>query len=343
MSRANILAILALCITLAPACKRDKTPAEQPLAETAATESTPVATPALTPIEQCRDPHWTDAGIQWSCGESVQLVWGDAQPQDDSDGRAQLIAFKESLERHRAEQGVEWGRANLRSMNTSAGMRPLHAISYRFTERIEELPPTDIEVAGIFAVFEDGNNAVRTAHCAGLEQEIEALCKPVLAEFSLNGGPPAYMMPAEPRGEEGNNHLVPRLAGEPITIPPGCQRSGPRHIDCGETQLLWETLAEETDGRAEALFIKEVATGMERSFGGKVAFDERRCEIASASAARQAKCTHLSIPTDNERGHVLIGHARVKHQRTIVMCAWSADERRIALPEVCAQAIRLAR
>ena len=40
-------------------------------------------------------------------------------------------------------------------------MRPLHAISYRFTERIEELPPTDIEVAGIFAVFEDGNNAVR--------------------------------------------------------------------------------------------------------------------------------------------------------------------------------------
>jgi hypothetical protein len=339
MRRTKILLPLALTILATQACKRDKPPEQQPLAETATAQSTPAPEPELTPLERCRDPHWTDAGIQWSCGESVQLVWGDAQPQDDSRGRAQLIAFKESLDRQRAKQGVEWGRANLGRMNTGAGMRPLHTISYRFTERIEELPPTDIEVMGVFAIFEDGKDAVRTAHCAGLEQEIEAICLPVLAEFSLGGGPPTYMMPTDTRGEENSMRFVPRLADTPITIPEGCERTGQRQITCGETQLLWETLAEETDARAEAMFVEEVAAGMERAFGKSVSKAKKRCEITS----KQAECTHLSVSTKEERGHVLIGHARVKHQRTLVMCAWSADEKAVKLPEVCAQAIRLDR
>ena len=339
--------ILALAIAL-PSCKRDKTPETPPPVETSTTADDAASLPPeLTPLERCRDARWTDAGIQWTCGESVQLVWGDAQPRDGSHGKAQLIAFKESLERQRAQprdkdrpphtqNPVEWSRGSL-----EATARPLHTIAYRFTERIEDLPPTDVEVAGIFAVFADGNDAVRSAHCVGLAVEVEALCDPILTEFSLGGGPPAYMMPTTARdsGEEKVGAFLPRLGGSPVTIPRGCERSGPRQITCGETQLLWETLAEDTDARAEAMFVSEVEAGMERAFGKTITRSQEDCAIAS----RDAECTRLGVKFDGEpgRGHVLIGHARVKHQRTIVMCAWNAKEKRARPPEVCEQIITL--
>lgn len=124
--------ILALAIAL-PSCKRDKTPETPPPVETSTTADDAASLPPeLTPLERCRDARWTDAGIQWTCGESVQLVWGDAQPRDGSHGKAQLIAFKESLERQRAQprdkdrpphtqKPVEWSRGSL-----EATARPLH-------------------------------------------------------------------------------------------------------------------------------------------------------------------------------------------------------------------------
>lgn len=317
------LTLTILLLTLLCACRREETPdpvPTQPALEVSAPVQAPLSEPQkpLLPFESCAPGVWTVEGVVWRCGESVSVVWGYAVESSSVSARELLGGFKNSMERVR-EEDILWKQSTLGSQRGAAPM-----LTYAFTERLEEMPPRDVRVTGVYAVASAGASRLRTLHCSGLPQEVERICGPTLGELAL-GGAPAHLMPGDKNPYAGTS-LVPMLAGRQVIVPGGCQHED-HVIDCGDSQLMWKTIEETDAPHLEALAKDEFEATLRRSYGDEVRRRKRACELLG----REVSCEHFEVRS--EQGQILFAAARAQGQRALIFCFWQGTLRDV--PQVC--------
>lgn len=261
------------------------------------------------PLATCEAGARGLAGVTLECG-SYAVFYGDVNagvaPQAQRD-RVDEALRRQHGEAYRAERG-----------SFEVGREALPMLRYVLVEgRAEEVK---LEGAHVFQQAGAGSRALMCAGSPGTRE----VCDQALDAVALGGLPAAL----EPPREEP---LLPRMFGEVITVPAGCD-AGPGKVRCGDATLSFEEVPGDEPAGFEAAYVDEVERELGRAAGGEVTREARACALLGG----QARC---EVMVSGE-GVVWVGVSERPGGRGVVTCAYPGGRAaRARLPEVCAKVL----
>ncbi len=322
-------AILSLLMTVPLGCRKKNTPDAPPTWSNDISDvggGAAEAAPPADPLAECEPGRWGTEGMILDC-MGLRIIWGYASGRLEGNERLMVASFEEAMRAQHEDTYTS------RVKQLEVGRDRFSGVTYTYTERIKEMPPEDIEVAGRYHVVKDMAGEMRVLHCAGTPQIVDERCEKILTELAL-GGVPSQYMPYEPR-PKGEDSVVPRFAGEPVIMGEECEVKGPGEVMCGEVLLYWRRVSDEEQGGFEETFVQNLKKSAEKE-AGTVRDRKRACTIGE----QPVECRWFNVRGGTDRsGQILVGGARVRGERTVAMCAWP-DSMSKQVPAFCRQVIR---
>lgn len=186
---------------------------------------------------------------------------------------------------------------------------------------------------GLVASAAAGPTTFRQFHCLDLRAEpVPPSCASLAAHVLSAGFPDGLVPPAGP-GDL-------RLAGRALALPEGCATNTGEDINCVESHLAWETVADGTDPEGSSL-VGGTLAAMREVVPLEPAVDAVACRFEGV----EASCRRRTWAQDGRTLMVFIsGAVRVRGERTAFACSWKVGELAAdAVPPACAGVLALPR